>query len=69
MKTIRLLKVCFLMCHNNPYEYAYLNRRDRMVVEFTTTCVIGAYHLLSAEFEPHSWRSVIDKTLCNKVFQ
>jgi hypothetical protein len=22
--TITVLKVCFLMCHRNPYEYAYL---------------------------------------------
>jgi hypothetical protein len=24
MKIIGLLKVCFLMWHRNPYEYAYL---------------------------------------------
>ena len=29
--------------------------RDRMVVEFTTTCAIR-------EFEPCSWRGVLDKT-------
>jgi hypothetical protein len=38
-----------------------------MVVEFTTTCAIVAYHHLSSEFEPHSWRGVLDKTLCDKV--
>jgi hypothetical protein len=32
-----------------------------MVVEFTTTCAIVAYHHLSCEFEPHSWRGVCDK--------
>jgi hypothetical protein len=32
-----------------------------MVVEFTTTCAIIAYHHLSCEFEPHSWRVVLDK--------
>ena len=37
-----------------------------MVVEFTTTCAIVAYHHLSCEFEPHSWRGVLDKTLCVK---
>jgi hypothetical protein len=31
-----------------------------MVVEFTTTCAIVAYHHLSREFEPHSWRGVLD---------
>jgi hypothetical protein len=40
-----------------------------MVVEFTTTCAIVAYHHLSCEFEPHSWRGVLDKTLCDKVCQ
>ena len=40
-----------------------------MVVEFTTTCAIVAYHHLSCEFEPHSWRGVFDKTLCDKVCQ
>jgi hypothetical protein len=29
-----------------------LERRGRMVVEFTTTCAIIAYHHLSCEFEP-----------------
>jgi hypothetical protein len=32
-----------------------------MVVEFTTICAIIAYHHLSCEFEPHSWRGVLDK--------
>ena len=40
-----------------------------MVVEFTTTCAIVAYHHLSCEFEPHSWRGVLDKTVCDKVCQ
>ena len=40
---------------------------DLMVVGFTTTCVISAYHLLSCEFEPSSWRGVLDTTLCDKV--
>ena len=44
-------------------------RHDRMVVGFTTTCAISAYHNLSCEFEPHSWRGVPDTTLCDKVCQ
>jgi len=32
--------------------------RDRMVVGFTTTCAISAYHHWSCEFEPRSWRGV-----------
>jgi hypothetical protein len=40
-----------------------------MVVIFATTYVISTYHHQSSEFEPHSWRGVLNTTLCNKVFQ
>ena len=43
--------------------------RDHMVVGFTTTYAISAYHHLSCEFESRSWRDVLNKTLCNKVCQ
>ena len=43
--------------------------RDRMIVGFTTTCAIRAYHHKSCEFEPRSWRGVLDTTLCDKVCQ
>ena len=46
-----------------------MSRRYRMVVEFTTTCAIVDYHHLGCEFEPHSWRGVLDKALCDKVCQ
>jgi hypothetical protein len=39
--------------------------RDRMVVGLTTTCASSAYHHSSCEFEPRSWRGVLDKTLCD----
>ena len=42
---------------------------DRMVVGFTTTYAIGAYHNLSCEFKSRSWRGVLDATLCEKVCQ
>jgi hypothetical protein len=42
---------------------------DRMVVWFTTTYVISAYHHLSCEFEPRSWRVVLDIKFSNKVCQ
>ena len=42
---------------------------DRMVVGFTTTCAISAYHHESCDFEPRSWRGVLDRTLCDKVCQ
>jgi hypothetical protein len=43
--------------------------RDHIVVRFTTTYAINAYHHQSCEFEPHSWRGVLDTTLCDKVCQ
>jgi len=41
--------------------------RDRIVVGFTTTGAISAYHHQSCEFESCSWRGVLDTTLCDKV--
>jgi hypothetical protein len=40
--------------------------RGSMVVGFTSTCAIGAYYHWSCEFEPCSWRGVLDTTLCDK---
>ena len=47
------------------------NRRypDRMVVGFTTTRAISAYHHESCEFEYRSWPGVFDTTVCDKIFQ
>ena len=39
-----------------------------MVVGFTTTYAIHAYHHWSCEFEPRLWQGVLD-TLCDKVCQ
>jgi hypothetical protein len=46
-----------------------LGCRDRMVVGFTTTYSISAYHHYGCEFESRSWRGVLDTTLCDKVCQ
>ena len=43
--------------------------RDHMVVGFTTTCEISAYHHISCEFESRSWLGVLDIALCDKVCQ
>jgi len=43
--------------------------RDRMVVRFTSTCAISAYHHYGCEFEPRSWRGVLNTTLCDKDCQ
>ena len=40
--------------------------RDRRVVGFTNTCAINVYDHQNCEFEPRSWRGVLDKTLCDK---
>jgi len=40
-----------------------------MVVGFSTTCAISAYHHWSCEFESRSWRGVLDTTLSDKVYQ
>ena len=62
-----VFKYMFLSMHY------YLTRghrvRDLMVVGCATTYPIRAYHHLSFEFEPHSWRDVLDTSLCDKVYQ
>ena len=57
---------CYHLQPNNSRGH---HVRDRMVVGFTTTCAISAYHHLSCEFETRSWRGVLDTTLCDKVCQ
>ena len=59
-----------LLCENGDYSLQNLCRAlDRMVVGFTSTCPISAYHYLNREFEPRSWRGVLDTTICDKVCQ
>jgi hypothetical protein len=71
---------CFMLCttYTNfwsiicPLEVRCLTPLSKIfqvLGEFTTTCAIVAYHHLSCEFEPHSWRGALDKTLCDKVCQ
>ena len=38
-----------------------------VLIVFTTTCAISAYHPIICEFEPRSWQGVLDTTLCDKV--
>ena len=64
----------FYLCPDN-LSYNVVNKirghrgLDRMVVGFTTTYAISAYHHYSFEFEPRSWRGVLDTTLCDQVCQ
>jgi hypothetical protein len=53
----------------NTFECRGRSGRGRMVIGFTTTCAISAYHHQSCEFEPHLWRGELDTTLCDKVCQ
>jgi hypothetical protein len=43
--------------------------RDRMLVGFTTICAVSSYNHQSGDFEPRSWREVLDTTLCEQVCQ
>jgi hypothetical protein len=64
-----LFSVCFGVWRCS-YSFYYLRGsrgRDRMVVGFTATCAISAYHHLSCEFEPCSLGGVLDTMLCDKV--
>jgi hypothetical protein len=38
-----------------------------VVVGFTTTCASSKYHYYSYEFKFHSWRCVLDMTLCDDI--
>jgi hypothetical protein len=42
---------------------------DHMVVGFTTTCAISAYHHWSSKFESCTWLGVLDITFCDQVYQ
>jgi len=53
--------------YNNFFSNNY--RRGRMVIGFTTTYVISAYHHQSCEFGSSLWWGVLDTTLCDKVCQ
>ena len=58
-------------CFQHIYLTAFMEHhgRDRMVVGFTTSYASSACPHESDEFEPRSWRGVLDTTLCDKVCQ
>jgi hypothetical protein len=54
------------------YRFAYTRGRHvhyRMVVRFTITYAISAYHLLRCDYESCSRRCVLDTTFCETVCQ
>ena len=61
MKTYCALPVVDSFPYGHIQTMVGASCRDRMVVGFTTTCTISVYH--------HSWRGVLDTTLCEKVCQ
>ena len=54
------------VCTEDKRGYRY---RERIVVGFTTTYAISAYHHERYEFESCLWRAVLDTALCDKVCQ
>jgi hypothetical protein len=57
---------------NDSVCYILLTERrgqDRIVVWFTTTYIISAYHHWSCDLESLSWRGVLDTTVYDKVCQ
>ena len=60
---------CHLDHYQNSSRCGHGRDRDRLVVGFSTTCVISPYHHKSCEFESCSWLGVLDTTLCDKDCQ
>ena len=58
----------YLFIANHEINSRSRSGHDRMVVGFTTTYAIRAYHHYSG-FEIRSWRGALDVTLCDKVCQ
>jgi hypothetical protein len=60
--------ISYPKCHYNK-SIGGCHGHDCMVVGFTTTYAINTYHHWRCEFEPLSWRGVLDTTFCDKVCQ
>jgi hypothetical protein len=52
--------------HQNTILF-YFCGRDHIIVGFTTTCAINAYHHSKCEFRIPLRRCVLDTALCDKV--
>ena len=65
--------VFILFCKDCLYGRSFYaggrHGHDRMVVGYLTTCAIIAYHHYICEFEPCSWRGILDTTLYDKNCQ
>jgi hypothetical protein len=67
-RTYYYLPLYYILLNQNNI-YTTSRGSDLMVVGSTTTYAISAYHHWSCEFEPRSWQSVFDTTLCDKACQ
>ena len=63
IKTSKYIDNCWLLGSGGRHG------RDRMVVRFTTTCLISAYHHKSCEFESRTCRGVPNTALRDKGCQ
>jgi hypothetical protein len=61
--------VCSSLSYSFWLIFWYLQTFSSNSYSFTNTCAICANHHQSCEFEPCSWRGVLDTTLCDKVRQ
>jgi hypothetical protein len=66
MCPVEFIESSYLLCHCVSRGHRGC---DRIVVGFTTTYAISAYHHWFCEFESRSGRGVLDTTLCDKVCQ
>ena len=69
-----IFKLFFLImggCHGRDCMVVQLTttKKSTIVVQFTTTCPISAYHHYRCEFQSCSMRGVLDTTLSDKVCQ
>jgi hypothetical protein len=61
------LVIHYIKIFRTTCNWRGLRGRERMVVGFTTTYAISAYHLWCYEFESHSWRGVLDTSTIKQL--
>jgi hypothetical protein len=69
VRNIKILRQTTITHSFIPSKRRGCHGRDRMVLGFTTTYTISAYHYLSCELESHSRRCALDAILFDKVCQ
>jgi hypothetical protein len=67
--TGKLFKLCNLGWDKSTKILTGRRGRDLIVVGFTTTYAVSAYHHTSCGFDSRSWRGALDTTLCDEVYQ